>query len=367
MKNVILVAGTLCLAVVCLGQTPAQVAPSAPVLKGCVIKEGTVDPGTLPVVRTLAKIAATSGEYRATLEAEGVTLSALLEKAEVKKKVNDGFGRPLDTFVVVTGRSGQRALFSWGELFARGDTGPVLAERLRLRVPSHHEAIDAKVYPATLFDAPVREKLDLKSCQACHEGPKPARLDMPRGFCLVVPEDGFGGRFVEDVVEIRVEQVGITVQADKESGKKTPDDAFVAAPVLVGRDGKTVEVGAEKLAGVARRQAADATIGMGRGFHGVKKWDGVDLGEAIRALLPGEAIGRDVWVLVTALDGYRSLYSGSEVFAPRRGEGVLLADRENGEPLGPGSGRCKTVATGDFFIDRGVRLVKEIRVGSVAR
>jgi hypothetical protein len=43
-----------------------------------------------------------------------------------------------------------------------------------------------------------------------------------------------------------------------------------------------------------------------------------------------------------------------------------MADRDDGKLFGPGSGRYHVVAKGDFYIDRSVRMVKEIRIGSIA-
>ena len=42
--------------------------------------------------------------------------------------------------------------------------------------------------------------------------------------------------------------------------------------------------------------------------------------------------------------------------------GVLLVDRKNGAALGKGSGRYTTLSRTDFYIDRDVRMVKEIRL-----
>jgi hypothetical protein len=360
MAKPMIVLGLTLVAVTSLAQAPV------PVVKGCVVKEGPVDLAGMATVRRLVKVAGAAGLYRATLEVEGVTLQDLLQQAQVKKKLDDGFGRPLDTFVVVRGRCGRPALFSWGELFARNESGPLLAPSLRLRVPSHHEEIDPRTYDRGFLDVAAREKVDLKPCAACHAGPEPPRLDVPRGWCLVVPEDGFGGRFVEDVAEILVQQVGISVVADKEAGNRSDEKAFVATATLVGTDGKSVPVGPEQLATLPRVEAEDATVGMGRGYHGTHRFEGVDLAAVLRPLLVRSDLRpRDLWVLVTAEDGYRCLYSGSEVLTPRRGEAVLLVEQEDGKPLGPGAGRFKTVPTGDFFIDRGVRLVKEIRLGVV--
>ena len=66
---------------------------------------------------------------------------------------------------------------------------------------------------------------------------------------------------------------------------------------------------------------------------------------------------------LAARDGYRVLLSGSEVFAAPDGRGVFLADWRDGKPLGPGSGRYHVVPRSDFFTDREVRMVKEIRIG----
>jgi hypothetical protein len=360
--------GMTLLAVAALAQAPAQaqMAPLAPVVKGCVAKEGPAELGGMPTVHRFAKLAGPGGAYRATVEVEGVALHDVLQQAQVKKKVDDGFGRPLDTLVVVRGRSGQVALFSWGELFARNEGGPLLAASLRLRIPSHHDEIEAKTYDRGFLDVAARERLDLKSCQACHAGPEPPRLEVPKGWCLVAPEEGFGGRFVEDVTEISVQQVGISVVADKESGKKPDPNAFVAAPTVVGLDGKSVPAGPEQLGALPRRTFSDAVVGMGRGYRGRHRVEGIDLAAALAPVVGSAGVdARMVWVLVTAQDGYRALYSGSEVFTPRRGEGVLLVESEDGKPLGPGNGRYKSLPTGDFFADRDVRLVKEIRLGIV--
>ena len=108
---------------------------------------------------------------------------------------------------------------------------------------------------------------------------------------------------------------------------------------------------------------SDATFGMGRGFHGHHTWDGVDLGALLRPLVPAAAEARNIWILVTAADGYRCVFSSSEVFSAREGKGVMHASRKDGEPLGPGFGRYNIVSKTDFYIDRSVKMVKEIRIG----
>ena len=69
-----------------------------------------------------------------------------------------------------------------------------------------------------------------------------------------------------------------------------------------------------------------------------------------------------LFVVVTASDGYRALYSGGEIFLSRLGENVVLVDTEDGTPLLRKSGRLKSIARGDFFADRAVRSLAEVRV-----
>lgn len=346
-----------------LAAAPAAKQDHAVTLKGCLAREGALSPSLLkglPTHRRLVKVADSNGAYRAALEVEGYALKDVLDRAQVKKKVDDGFNRPLDVFFTIRGRKGQRTLVSWNEAFFAGDGGPLLVEKSRLVLPHHHSALKPGPSDPTVFLGPAkRDALKLDSCASCHSGEKPPVLAPPVGWLLVVPQDGFGGRFVEDVSEIRVHQIGISVVANKAGTKNT----VVEAPELVNGDGLRKPLTPALFASLPRVTHRDATFGEGRGYHGLRAWEGIDLAALLRPLLP---VGKDlnqVWVLVTAADGYRSVFSGVELFAAPEGRGAMLVDRINGQPLGPGSGKYHVVAKADFFIDRDVRLVKEIRIG----
>ncbi len=330
-------------------------------IKGAVAQNTALDAGLasgLPVYRRLVKVAGPDGQYRSSLEVEGYTLKDVLGRVGVKK-VEDGFDRPLDTYITVKGRNGAQALLSYSEAAMAPDGGPLLVDKARLLMPHKHSPLKAGDNdPTVLRSVRERDQLNLQSCVSCHSESKVPSLSLPQGWLLVVPQDGFGGRFIEDVTEITVHQVGIPVKANREAAK----NAIVEAPVLVGVDGTRTSLTPEQFHKLPELSWRDATFGMGRGFHGCNTWEGVDLDALLRPLLAG-ADPRRVWVLVTAEDGYRSLFSGSEVFAAREGQGVMLASRENGKSLGPGSGRYEIVSRTDFYIDRSVQMVKEIRIG----
>ena len=317
-------------------------------LRGCLAREGQLDASTtagLPEVHQLIKVCAPGGAYRCALAVRGVPLRDLLDRLGVRKLVDDGFDKPLDLYVTVTGRSGQRALLSYSEIFFAGDSGPLLAEQSRLILPHKHAALEpAGGDPTVLLDGPGRDALDLAGCASCHNGDPLLSLAVPKGWLLTVPQDGFGARFVEDVAEISVRQVGIPVAADKDAAKA----GFVAEPALVRPDGTRTPLTRARYAKAARITWKDAAFGMGMGYHGIRTWEGADLGALLRPLLPAGADPRLAWVLVTAVDGYRVLYSGAEVFTAPEGRGVGLVDRINRAPLGVGSGRYHVVPRGDF-------------------
>jgi hypothetical protein len=345
----------------------AQDAPAATpakgiALSGSVKKPGAVDTAALaalPRHAVLAKVPGTA-RYRGTFATEGVALKDLLEKAEVAKATNDNFDRPLDLAVVVTGRDGTKALFSWGELFLLGDEGAaLLVDRMRPLVPHHHEKIeDGRFAAGAWFGVEAREKLDVSGCAGCHDGGKLGKIDVPRGVCLVPTRDATGRRFVEDVVSIEVRQAGFPAPPRK----RDLADPWVEAPALVLPDGTSTPLDVKALAGVARAEGEDDGIGLGRGFHGHRRFAGASLAALLRGKLPAGTDPGLLFVVVTASDGYRSLYSGGEVLLSRYPENVLLVDTQAGKPLLRKSGRLESYARADFFVDRSVRNLAEVRV-----
>jgi hypothetical protein len=330
-------------------------------LSGSVKKAQAVDAAALaalPRHATLAKIPGVT-RYRGTFETDGVALKDLLDKAEVTKATNDGFDRPLDLAVVVTGRDGKKALFSWGELFLTGDAGAaLLADRIRPLVPHHHDAIDdARFAPGSFLGVEARAKLDVTGCASCHDGEKLGKIDVPRGVCLVPTRDASGRRFVEDVVSIEVRQAGFPAPPKK----KDLSDPWVEAPPFLLLDGKSTPLSAAALKGASRVEGEDDGIGLGRGFRGHSRYAGASLAALLRSSLPAGTDPGLLFVVVTASDGYRSLYSGGELLLSRLPENGVLVDTEDGKPLFRKSGRLKAMVRGDFFVDRSVRNVAEVR------
>lgn len=202
-----------------------EVPPFAVSLTGAVRTPLTITTGSFSglLARTqVVRVSGAAGAYRGTFEVEGVALRELLEKAEVSKRTDDEFDRPLDLAVVVTGRDGRRAVFSWGEVFIGGDAGPLLVDQLRPFIPHHHEPTQGRRFaPGMRLGLEERARLDVSDCSSCHDGGKSVKLDVPRGLCLVPTGDATGRRFVEDVLSIEVRQAGFLAPCSSSSRRAT--------------------------------------------------------------------------------------------------------------------------------------------------
>ncbi|MDR0499131.1 MAG: hypothetical protein LBH03_05285 [Holophagales bacterium] len=336
------------------------VSQEAPVINGAVSKSGMVDTKItrgLNRYNRLVKIADSKGDFLCSLELSGYALRDVLDRIGIKKQ-NDGFDRPLDTFITAKG-GGNRVLFSFGEVFLCGDEGPLLADSAKMILPHRHPPLNAgKNDPTVLLDVKKRNSIDLSVCISCHEGPTPPKLHFPKGWMLIAAQDGFAGRFVENLTEINVSQVGIEVK----DTRATSRDSVVETPTIIGPDGRKHAFELSDFEKLPRVMVRDAGIGEGKGYRGIATWEGVPLKGLLRHLLPEGTDPQNTYVLVTAVDGYRAVYSGMEVFNSLDEKCALLIDRKNGDPMGKGAGLYNIIPRSDFFVDRNVRMVKEIRL-----
>lgn len=99
----------------------------------------------------------------------------------------------------------------------------------------------------------------------------------------------------------------------------------------------------------------------------MKVYEGVPLGDLLRKAgvprgekLRGKAMA--TYVLATASDGYRVLFSLGELDPSFMDSNVLVADTLNGAPLGPNEGPLKLVAPHDKRPARWIRMVNSLTV-----
>lgn len=144
-----------------------------------------------------------------------------------------------------------------------------------------------------------------------------------------------------------------------------PSAAAVPAAAAVveigGEVGKPLVLDAAALAKLPRSSVRASA-------HGVDgEWEGVPLIEVLRAA--GAPVGDalrgpnlQLYVRVSAADGYRVVYALAELDPAFRDDGVLLADRRDGRPLAADEGPFRLIAPREARPGRWVRQVTAIDV-----
>jgi precorrin-4 methylase len=272
------------------------------------------------------------GRFGGVFVYRGVSLRALLQMATVQKEIA-GFSKSIDLAVVFHNKDGKTAVLSWGEIFYRNSGDVVIA----------------------LSATPVMPHA-VKGCGECHgaEVYQPAldKLSRKVGFPkLVIANDFYTDRCLEDIVHIEVMDVRRT--SEKDGGKESARSGVV----FTDSAGKTSDI--KNLSGYPRIPVMTKEVGSGRGYHGVKRYEGVPLRRLLEKTEGGGSMDRAV--LITGTDGYRSLVSFGEVFLSSLGERIIIADRSPGISQKEHDG-CFLILPDDTSADRLVKRVSRIEV-----
>ncbi len=257
------------------------------------------------------------GEFLGAYIYYGIPLFNILEGVAPKKPDDAPFDRPLDMIVEVVSESGTKSLFSYGELTMTDDRHPVtLAFRREQVLPSK----DPEKYRKNSFT----EDVD--------------------GLKLVCPRDPDTERYLDKVVSITL---------------TTPDVQYGKLPVM--KQGKKCKSGTIQCveSGKSRKGSFDGVpgrkvtgwvrVGHGRGYKGISSASGYKLRAFLKQNFPG--CGEDNYFLFVACDGYRTIFSGSEIFATEDGESFIIADKLDGKRP---PGGIMLAPVDDYFVDRDV-------------
>ena len=290
---------------------------------GEVAGPGRVDLAALPL-RTVMVREARSGqngvaEFIGSYVYQGPSLFDILREFVVKKKDEAEFSSVVDLLVIVENADGEKAVFSWGEVF----------------------------YPSVLHRVIVARKAAPIVPSKTGE-----RWPLPRRARVVAANDLIADRTIEDPVRVRVVSVPLNVPVEKGLTPLRSPSFRVVAPA------GPVEMMGEWPRGLASRAIPAVFFGRGRGFHGISRFEGVPMSEALKGSLPADAPGlRRGYVVVAGADGYRAAFTVSELVNRNDNGGFLLCDRGDGE-----GGRFTVFPAPDFFSDRAVKAIKEIHV-----
>jgi len=270
------------------------------------------------------------GEFKGVFLYRGIPLRTLLEVAQIQKK-NSDFNKPVDLAIMITNKSGQKILLSWGEVFY------------------HNPAEIIVAYTAI----PI---MPHKKCQNCHNPsfyqprlkPLKRHIGFPR---LVIANDFYTDRCLEEITRIEVVDLKSKIKA------KQTDKLFSPQFRVVVNKKKALKI--SDLSNFAHKTYKTKVVGEGKGYHGLKTFSGVPLANILKKA--GVKENLNTAILISAPDGYRSLISAGELLLTTSGQKIIIADECNGHPLQK-DGKFILVLPDDLFADRWVKAVAEIEL-----
>lgn len=291
-------------------------------ISGEVAQPVTVTLSTLPVRSVIVKeTRIEQGEIRFTgaYRYDGISLYDLLNQVKVIKKNAADFKPVIDQYVVVYNAAGDSVVFSWGELFYPVQRHQILIANQVMRI-----------VPGKTKD----------------------KWPLPVISRIIVGSDLITERNISDPVKIVVRSMNVNYKVDRLVKLWAPE------MTIEGVDNKSYIL-KELPAGLIRYEFKHVFYGRGMGIHGITQTKGVYLKDLFSADLPADVdLIRNGLFAVAGLDGYRCAVTWSELMNRNDNAEVMIMDENNYE----GAGKFSCLITADFFSDRAIKSISEIRL-----
>ncbi|MBI3125026.1 MAG: hypothetical protein HYZ10_11540 [Ignavibacteriales bacterium] len=292
-------------------------------VEGEVENPGAVDLPLLPVNGFPAKDVSygkDKNKFIGSYFFSGYSLFDIINQKKVKKANEAEFKPAVDLYVVVENDKGDKAVFSWGELFyAKDNFRTVITKSVRAINPS---------------------KMKMK-------------WSLPEAPLLICGNDAFDFRFVSNPTKITVKSFVGTYSKERIKEIYTPEFTVTSS------SGNIV---VKDISGIEKRKFRGLGYGHGMGWKGVDEVEGFVFKDVLKnyITLDEKQIASTV-ICVSAKDGYRATFSLSEIVNRNDMNDFLLVEK-NGSLE---EGRYNLFATPDFFVDRNVRSVEKMEMLNV--
>ncbi len=269
--------------------------------------------------------------YRGSFTYRGVPLKSLVEMCAVEKEESP-FYKPIDLAIVVRSRGGKKAVLSWGEVMYRNAGDAIIA----------------------LSGEPV---MPLKNCAECHKSPAQygkwleplqRRPGFPR---LVLANDFYTDRCIEDVASIEITDLNVSIPFDRSKRGDAPSFEICGAGVK----GAAVS----GLSGYRRIEIPAKQSGDGKGYHGLRVYEGVPLIDVLKRA--GVTPGLESVLVASSREGYRTLISAGELLLTPAGKFITVADRVDGSAIRE-LGKHNLVLPFELSADRWVKSLTKIEI-----
>jgi hypothetical protein len=279
-------------------------------VEGEVAEPGPVELAGLPLREAAVReVAWQDGKpvFRGAYLVSGYALYDILNAKPVKKTRQD-FRPETDLFLVVENAKGEKAVFSWGEIYYAADGfGALVAASAR-----------SVTAPKRNTDWPL-----------------------PAGPLLAAAGDLYNTRFISNPVKITVKSAPGDFPGKKHEAVYAPEFSLVYG------DKRIAVKGAGK---AEKRSFSAAGYGHGTGFKGVKSGEGFLFKDIVAGAGIAAQDSGDKLVVVSAGDSYRAAFSLAEIVNRGDNADFLVADNRKAK-----DGRFALFCASDFFVDRNVR------------
>ncbi len=259
-----------------------------------------------------------TGAYRY----KGYSLFDLLHEYNLEKKNTALFRPQIDAYVTVENSKGESVVFSWSEIFHTTSPHQILiATEMAPIVPYKIEV-----------DYPIAEK-----------------------WRLVSAGDLFAFRKLEDPVKITVHSFD-----RKEYPINRELDPLYSPDIKVILEEKELYTITPENSVGHNLTYYSSFYGMGMGYHHADNFTGPALAEVLKSVIdPFDAkLNRKALVCFASADGYRAIYSYSELFNRADQTAPLLAITANRND----GGHYRNFLPGDFYADRSVKALMEMYI-----
>lgn len=287
---------------------------------GEVENPGAVDLQMLPLNNFPAKTVVygkDKNKFIGSYFVSGYSLFDIINQKKVKKLNEAEFKPAVDLYVIVENDKGEKAVFSWGELFySKNNYRAVITKSIRAINPS---------------------KMKMK-------------WPLPEPPSFVCGDDAYNFRSISNPTKITVKSFAGNYSKERIKEIYTPEFSFVSGGV---------NVAVKDISGIEKRKFRGLGYGHGMGWKGAEEVEGFVFKDVMNKYMPiDEKQIASTILCISAKDGYRVTYSLSEIVNRNDMNDFLLIEK-NGSLE---EGKYNLFATPDFFVDRNVRSVEKIEI-----
>jgi hypothetical protein len=261
-----------------------------------------------------------SNKFVGAYRYDGYSLYDILNNIILKKKNEAEFPPIIDLYVKVENDRGESVVISWGEIY----------------YPTHRHEIIIATKVARIVPSKTKDMWPL-----------------PQETKLIVGSDLLTERNISNPVKIAVYAASASYPVNR---NLTP---LFSPGIKIYNGDKLIEEMVKSPGNASEAEYETIFYGRGRGIHSTTPFNGILLKDVLQPFytVNRENIRNGLFVIAAA-DGYRSVYSFSEIFNRNdQAEVLLIEDRQNQD-----GGAFRLFPAADFFSDRAVKAVSEIRL-----